>query len=371
MENTKEWAPRLWQGCTFPAFLRLLWKNGFAVDPRFLYMPLVMTTISAVNSALQIVQESWYGSRLDRTPILQPPLFIVGHWRTGTTLLHELLALDPRFTSPTTYQCFAPHHFLLTAPLAELCLSWMLPSRRPMDNMPVGWSRPQEDEFALCLLGQPSPYLTIAFPNHPPQGGESLDLERLPREKREGWKRALLGFLKRVSFRDPRRLLLKSPTHSFRIPTLLELFPGAQFLHVVRNPYAVFSSTVKLWRSLYETHGLQVPRFEGLEEHVFATFSYLYQRLEAGRALVPTGNFLEVKYEDLIADPIKVMRRVYEELRLGGFEEARERIEAFWRGQAGYQTNRFAPLAPAHQAEIARRWGDVIDRYGYAGPPRQ
>ncbi|MFO0843900.1 MAG: sulfotransferase [Gemmataceae bacterium] len=195
MENTKEWAPRLWQGCTLPAFLRLLWKNHFAVDPRFFYMPLVMTTVGAVNSALQVVQESWYGSRLDRTPIREPPLFIIGHWRTGTTLLHELLALDPRFTSPTTYQCFAPHHFLLTEPLAELCLRWMLPSHRPMDNMAVGWSRPQEDEFALAMLGQPSPYLTIAFPNRPPQGGESLELERLPREKREAWKRAFVGFL--------------------------------------------------------------------------------------------------------------------------------------------------------------------------------
>jgi omega-hydroxy-beta-dihydromenaquinone-9 sulfotransferase len=368
MTQPTEWTPRVWQGCTLPAFLRLLWTNRFAIAPRFAYMPLVMTTVSALTSALQVVQDSWYGSKLDRTPIREPPLFILGHWRTGTTLLHELLALDPRFTYPNTYHCFAPHHFLLTEPFADACLRWMLPSRRPMDNMAVGWSRPQEDEFAMCLLGQPSPYLTIAFPNRPPQPVETLDLDGLPRRQREAWKRAFVGFLKHVTYRDPRRLLLKSPTHSCRIPTLLELFPDAQFLHVVRNPYAVFASTVKLWQSLYLTHGLQVPTFAGLEEYVFDTFSHLYNRLQETRSLVPAGNFLEVRYEDLIAAPAEVMRRVYDGLRLGEFDEARPRLEAFWQQQAGYQTNRFPPLAPALQAEIARRWGAVIERYGYSPP---
>jgi hypothetical protein len=367
MTQPTEWTPRVWQGCTFPAFLRLMWTNRLAVAPRFFYMPLVMTTASALTTVAHLAQESWYGSRLDRTPIREPPLFILGHWRTGTTLLHELLALDPRFTYPTTYHCFAPHHFLLTEPLADRFLRWMLPSRRPMDNMPVGWSRPQEDEFALCLLGQPSPYSHIAFPNRPPPPLRELDLD-LPPRRREAWKRAFLGFLKRVTFRDPRRLLLKSPTHTCRLPTLLELFPDAQFLHVVRNPYVVFSSTVKLWRSLYLAHGMQVPTFAGLEEYVFAAFSHLYNRLQATRGLVPEGNFLEVRYEDLVASPAEVMRGVYDGLRLGGFDEARPRVEAFWREQAGYQTNRFPPLDPAVRAEIARRWGDVIERYGYAPP---
>lgn len=367
-EQKQEWTPRIWQGCTFPAFLRLLWKNHFAVSPRYLYMPLVMTTVSVVNSALQVLQESFYGSALDRTPIREPPLFIVGHWRTGTTLLHEFLTLDARFTCPNTYQCLAPHHFLLTERFADFCFGWMLPSHRPMDNMPMGWRRPQEDEFALCLLGQPSPYQTIAFPNHPPQGHESLELERLPPRRREEWERAFVGFLKRVTYRDPRRLVLKSPTHSWRIPTLLRLFPGAQFLHIVRNPYVLYASTLKLWRELYRTHGLQVPTFRGLEEHVFSTFSHLYRRLEEGRRLVPAGNFHELKYEDLIARPVEEVARAYDVLSLGGFEELRRKLEAYLSTQAGYQTNRYAPLSPELREAIRRRWGDVIERYGYTPP---
>lgn len=237
-----------------------------------------------------------------------------------------------------------------------------------MDNMRAGWDRPQEDEFALCMLGQPSPYLSIAFPNHPPQDLAALDPESLPRRARAAWKRAFVGFLRRVSFRDGRRLVLKSPTHTGRIPTLLELFPDAQFVHIVRNPYAVFASTVNLWRSLYENHGLQKPNFRGLEEHVFSTYSYLYDRLEATRALVKPGNFHELRYEDLVADPVGEVRRLYDGLNLGGFEALRPRLEAFWAAQSGYQTNRYPRLSAEVRDRIGQRWGKVADRYGYTAP---
>jgi hypothetical protein len=146
------------------------------------------------------------------------------------------------------------------------------------------------------------------------------------------------------------------------------LFPDARFVHIVRDPHVVFASTVNLWRTLYETHGLQTPTFAGLEEYVFDTFTHLYRRLEEGRKLVPPGHFHELRYEDLVRDPIGEMRRLYEALDLGGFEEARPRIEDFFKANAGYQTNRYRELEPGLQAEIERRWGEVIRRYGYERP---
>jgi hypothetical protein len=361
----REWTPRMWQGCNLFAWMRLLARNRFAVSPRFLYIPCVISAVSIGHTVFRYLQESWYGSRLDRTPIRHPPLFIIGHWRTGTTLLHELLILDPRHTFPDTYHCLEPNHFLLTEKFVKRWFRWMMPSRRPMDNMKAGWDRPQEDEFALCMMGQPSPYLTIAFPNHPPQDQDAFDPESLPPRARAAWKLAFLGYIKRLTFKDPRRLILKSPTHSCRIPTLLELFPGAKFVHIVRDPHVVFPSTVNLWKSLYQTHGLQVPTFRGLEEHVFNTFTYLYDRLERGKKLIPPGQFHELRYEDLIARPIEEMQRLYEALDLGEFDANRPRFEQYLRDNAGYQTNRYPQLAEGLREEIRRRWGAVIERYGY------
>ena len=121
-----------------------------------------------------------FGRKIERTEIEDDPIFVIGHWRSGTTLLHELLVLDPRHTFPDTYACFSPNHFLVSGWWMKPCLKILLPARRPMDNMVAGWDHPQEDEFALCNMGVPSPYLTNVFPNRPPQYQEYLDMRGVP-----------------------------------------------------------------------------------------------------------------------------------------------------------------------------------------------
>jgi hypothetical protein len=276
---------------------------------------------------------------------------------------------DERLSFPTTYQCLEPNHFLLTEGLITRWLPFLVPKRRPMDNMAAGFNRPQEDEFALCNLGQGSPYLTIAFPNHPPQGQEYLDLEGLSPVALRSWKRAFRRFLRQITFKDPRRLVLKSPPHTCRIKVLQQLFPGALFVHIVRDPHVVFPSTVKLWKTLYSMHGLQKPTFAGLEEHVYATGLRMYDKLEETRSLLAPSRFFELRYEDLVRNPVGQMRALYEQLGLDGFEAMKPRLERYLASVAGYETNRYS-LDPELRAQIRERWGRIIERYGYGEAPR-
>ncbi len=141
-------------------------------------------------------------------------MFILGHWRSGTTYLHELLTCDERFATPTTYQCFAANHFLLTGPWIPRLFWFLVPSRRPMDNVQVGWQAPQEDEFALCSLGTPSPYLRIAFPNDEVDYLKYLDMQDVDPSTLEAWQTTLRSFLRDMTFATGRQLALKSPdTH--------------------------------------------------------------------------------------------------------------------------------------------------------------
>jgi hypothetical protein len=360
----KEWAPRIWEGCDFFAWMRLLIRNRFAVHWSCWYIGIIVTFVSIGHTFLRLVQALLYGRKLARVTIQQAPLFIVGHWRTGTTFLHELLILDERHTFPNTYECLEPNHFLLTEGFITRWLRFLMPAHRPMDNMAAGWKRPQEDEFALCMMGQPSPYLTIAFPNRPPQGGDYFDLEQLPPRALASWKKSFLCFLQQLTYKDSRRLILKSPPHSCRIKTLLEMFPDARFVHVVRDPHVVFPSTVNLWKSLYRLHGLQRPTFAGLEDYVFTTFLHLYEKLEHGRKLISPSRFYELRYEDLVQNPVEQMRALYDHLELEKFEEVRPRLQAYLSQIAGYETNRY-DLSPELQSEIDRRWGAVSKRYGY------
>jgi hypothetical protein len=361
----RQWAPRMWQGLNFFAWIRLASRNGLHVSLTHAYMPLVITVVSLLHTILRLLEWLVYGRRIARTEIREAPIFIVGHWRTGTTLLHELLTLDERHTYPTTYECLDPNHFLLTEGIFRRWAGFLMPTKRPMDNMASGWDRPQEDEFALCMLGQRSPYLTIAFPNHRPHDPEYLDFEGLSDRQIASWRRTFVGFLRKITFRRPKRLVLKSPTHSCRIKTLLEIFPDARFVHIVRDPRVVIPSTIHLWKSLYQTHGLQIPRFEGLQEYVFTNFARLYAKLEQGRPLVDPARFHEMRYEDLVTDPIGEMERLYERLELTDFAALKPALARYLTEHSDYETNRYQVPGDLLR-EIENRCSEVIARHGYA-----
>lgn len=364
--HKRQWSPRLWEGTDLFTWLRMLRANGFAVRPSHWYIAAIVSVNSTINTVLRWALNARHGARVRATELTSHPIFVIGHWRTGTTLLHELLIRDPRFGFPDMQDCFNPHHALLTNGFFKRYCGWMLPGRRPMDNMLFGWDRPQEDEFALALLGLPSTYTDFAFPNRPHTSQGALDLSGLSAAELTKWKRTFVRFLKEVTVRTGKQLVLKSPPHTARIPTLLELFPNAKFVHIVRDPYVVFPSTVNLWSSMARNHGLQAPNWPGLEEKVLGEFRVIYDRLEESRPLLTSvpGRFHELRYESLVKNPVAELRKVYDGLQLGGFDSARPRVEEYLRQNAGYETNKYE-LTADQRATLAARWGDVIRRYGY------
>jgi LPS sulfotransferase NodH len=367
-KKARTWAPRFWLGCNFFGWLRLLARNRFAIHPSLAYIAAIDTVFSVGNSGMRLLQNLFLGRPVAATKIEHPPIFVIGHWRSGTTLLHELLVLDERFTYPSSFACFAPNHFLLTEWMADPWLKFLLPSHRPMDDMTIDWDSPQEDEFALCNLGLPSPYLTLAFPNHPPQCQEYLDFEGVPQADVARWKAGLLRFLKQITWKNPKRIVLKSPPHTSRIAVLQEMFPDALFVHIVRNPYKVFVSTINMWKRMYEGQGLQKPNYEGLEEHVLRTYLRMQRQLERTRGLVDPARFYEIRYEELVRDPVSHLRRLYEHFGLGEFEQVAPKIEEYQAARADYQTKRYEMSAEEREL-ITRHWGEFIEKYGYSIEP--
>jgi hypothetical protein len=244
----------------------------------------------------------------------------------------------------------------------------MLPSKRPMDAMSAGWDRPQEDEFALVNLGLPSPYLVWAFPNHGPVADEYLDLRSLTRQDRETWKRKWREFVNRLALLGDRRIVLKSPTHTARVRTILEVFPDAKFVHIVRDPLVLFPSTVRLWKSLSEVQGFQHLSDDAgwIDRHVLDTFVRMYECFEQDRELVPPGRLVDIRYEELIADPVGQMREVYNRLNLGDFAAVEPAIQRYVDERRDYQTNKYT-LPPEVADRVRGRWAPYFQRYGYNG----
>jgi hypothetical protein len=362
------WSPRFWHGMRLPDYLRLLRRNRFAIHPARLPLALTVAAMSGFNSIWSTANRLLLGSRIKQTELKQPPIFIVGHWRTGTTLLHELLACDPQFAFPTNYDCFVPHHFPLTKRLFSPLINLFLPGRRPMDDMRMDANSPQEDEFALFGLGAPTIYSRMAFPNHRPTDIEMLDLRQAPSEKLERFRAALELFFKSLTYHySGRRLILKSPTHTGRIETLAHWYPGAKFIHLSRHPFAVFESTLRLWRSLDLVQGLQLPKYSQgeLEDFVFDILRRMYDAYLVQRDRIPVDDLLELKFEELVATPEPVIERVYDQLGLGPVEPIVRKNLADYQHRRQGHIPKSKPPDPATELRIKREWAIYFDAFGY------
>lgn len=368
------YCPRFWHGMRPKTWWNLLKKGQFSISPSRLPMAAIISTAVFFNTALTWAQNVLFRRRLREAQLHGPPVFIIGHWRSGTTLLHELMVRDERFSSPSTYQCFAPSHFLLTQWFFRTFLGWLLPGKRPMDNMDAGWDRPQEDEFALVNLGLPSPYRRIAFPNQGSVDMEYLDLDNITDEQRQHWLNTLKDFLLRVSVATTRPLVIKSPTHTGRVGHLAKAFPHAKFIHITRDPRALFPSTCRLWRSLDAVQGLQAIsatanekdyQAEPIEEYVLTCLERMYESFHANREQIAEHHIIDIKYEDLIADPIATLENIYDSLRLADFETVRDEIQTWADTEhQSYQTNSHQ-LSDRDEELLLKRWKEYFTRYEY------
>lgn len=360
--------PVVWSG--------LLREGQFRIHPSRIPSLIGVSLATPWNTVLAWTQGLIFRKRLAEAELHGPPVFIIGHWRSGTTLLHELMVLDERYSSPSTFQCFAPHHFLVTEWVFRKFFGWLLPQKRPMDNMAAGWERPQEDEFALMNLGLPSPYRHIAFPCEDPVDMDYLDFRGVDPESVQEWLDQLRRFLLGVSTVTGRPLVIKSPTHTGRIAALAREFPDARFIHVTRDPRALFPSTCRLWHSLADVQGLQVPRkpsaspddghaISAEKQYVVDCLQRMYDSFLRDRETIDPNRIVDIRYEDLVADPVAILENVYRSLRLSDFDSVRPVIESWSAGEhRTYQTN-LHQLSDRDEATIRAAWKHYFETYGY------
>ncbi|MFO0907599.1 MAG: sulfotransferase [Isosphaeraceae bacterium] len=353
------------QGMTFPTWLRLLIRSRFRVDPRYVPRALVLTLTSVVTMIAGLLDLVLFGWWVRRARVAAP-VFILGHYRSGTTHLHNLLALDRRHRFPTLLQVLIPDGFLCTEAILTLPSRLIMNRHRPQDDMRIDPNVPSEDDLALAVATLRSPYLGWVFPRDQEQFARYMTLRDLPRAEQEAWKRDLLGYLKKVSWRTGGRpLILKSPPHTARIRLLLELFPDARFVHIHRDPYTVFQSTRRLHEKLVPYFNLQRTDHSDLDDRVLHDYRLMYDAYLDEKGLIPDHQLCEVGFDELERDPIGTIARIYATLRIDGFDTLEPALQRYLSSIQDYRKNRHPELSDAIRARINREWHRCFEAWGY------
>lgn len=366
VKSSSQGAFVIWHGMKLSGLLRLI-RKGPSLDwsrwPQIALLP----GFATYNSIMGGLESLAYGRRLRETKIEHPPVFILGFWRSGTTLLHNLITRDPQFTYATTYECLFPWHFLLTENVAVPLTGFLLPKTRPMDNVPSSWDAPQEDDIALCTMSLVSPYLMLAMQQERSTYEEVFDLNGLSPADLKLWKDSLDLLMRKITLRHNKPIVLKSPSHTFRVKTLVEMYPDAKFIYIYRNPYSVFRSTVHLRETMIRENGLSAPRPLDHRNEVIHFFNKAFDIYERERHLIPEGNLHEVRFEDLESDPLGEMQNCYEQLGLGNFDTLRSMIEPEIPQLQRYRKNSFES-DPVWMRAVYDQCREAFDRFGYPSP---
>jgi uncharacterized protein YozE (UPF0346 family) len=309
-----------------------------------------------------------YDAKINKINLQHPPVFIIGHWRSGTTYLHELLSKDPQFCYASLWNTLLPECCFILEPMKTF-LSKFLPSERPMDAIKVDMDGPYEDEAALAVLSPWSFFHCLHFPrNAEEQYLKSIDFQGLSSKEIHQWKTTYERFIKTVTFANQgKRFLSKNPPNTARIPTLLELFPEAKFIHIYRSPYLVYLSTKKMRMRVLDTLALQKSSEKDIEKHVINNYIQLMNSFFKQKEKIKKDRFVEVKYEDLISDPIGQVTHIYEALKLPGLEQALPEMLKYLEQQATYKTNIYT-LDETIVKHVDHHWKFAVDRWRYAPP---
>jgi omega-hydroxy-beta-dihydromenaquinone-9 sulfotransferase len=349
-------------GMTSGECVRLLRKHGFAVDPAYWPRAGFMAGMGVLNSALAQYENHVHGPAVARAEI-KPPLFILGHWRSGTTRLHNLLATDRQFAYASMFEVLNPHTFLSTERFSKYL--FIAPRTRMMDDVVLDARVPFEDEFATCGTLR-SPFLRWVFPRSASEYDRYLTFRGVPEEEVAEWAAALVLFYKKLTWRYDLPLLLKSPPHTGRVKLLLTMFPDARFVHIHRNPYAVFRSTQRQTTVSLRTMGLQHLGGPDMDDHIIRTYKAMHEAFFEECGLIPSGRFCDIAFEDLEKDPLRQAEGVYERLGLAGFGDVQPSLKRYVDATARYQKNAYPELPSQLRGRLARAWQPSFDRWGYA-----
>ncbi len=322
--------------------------------------------ICRILSPFVALQERRYRKELANKTLENDPLFILGHWRSGTTFLHNIFAQDKHFGYTTTYQTVFPHYIMSLQGFFKPVMKLLMPSHRPTDNMELSPDLPQEEEFALSNMTACNYYNFWFFPERMQEWCDRfLTFKTITDEELREFKQTFEKLVKLSLWNTGgTQYLSKNPPHTGRIKAMTELFPRARYIYLMRNPYTVFESTRSFYINTIKPLQFHAISDEEMEQNILRNYMELYHAYKEQKQHLPEGALYEVRFEDIEKDALNITKDIYSKLGIPGWEEAKSAIESYIQSKKGYKKNKYQ-YAPRTVRLVNEHWGEALDDWGY------
>ena len=340
--------------------------KGREIDAAYRNKYRLTKLVCRMLSLLVPLQDKRYKKVLADKPLEHDPLFILGHWRSGTTFVHNVFSCDKHFGYNTTYQTVFPHLMMWGLPFFMTNMSWRMPDKRPTDNMELAVDLPQEEEFALANMMPYTYYNFWFFPKYQQEYADKyLLFNDISASELKVFEETFVKLIK-ISLWNTHgtQFLSKNPPHTGRVRELVKMFPNAKFIYLMRNPYTVFESTRSFFTNTIQPLKLEDISNETLEQNILSIYAKLYHKYEEDKNCIPKGNLIEVKFEDFEADALGMTEHIYKTLSLEGFQQAQADIEKYVGAKKGYKKNKYK-YDDRTLRLVQDNWGFALNDWGY------
>lgn len=310
---------------------------------------------------------------VDRRPLRKDPVFIIGHWRSGTSFLHYVMGQDPSLNYYNLFKATNPDIFLTTEnflkPLVKKAMG-VHSTKNVFHGEPAKMDRPAElDVGHLINELSWSAHLGHIFPRNADHYFDKyLFFETASKAEVNNWKRSYDHLLRKLNYQcdNDRQIIIKTPVGTAHVKELLELYPNARFIYLHRDPYEIFYSNIKLWDVIQNTFSMQKLGPAEVKRQVLRIYRKMMDKYLDERQLIPEGHLYELRYEDFLEAPIESLRNIYENLGLPWTKAASDRFEKFFKGHVKNPSS-YEP-SEADVRAINKEWARSLAEWPYPDP---
>jgi len=323
---------------------------------------------SFLTSPFRVYESLCHGPGVRKVELHPQPVFLIGHWQSGHSPLHLLFSRDQQFAYLDTVQSAFPASFLCSEWLLRPLMNRLLRGKdRGSDSIELTTRLPQGSDLPMASLSEFSTYHSYVFP----QMAETVFnrgvlLDGLSEKELSRWKDDYRFLMQKIAYATGKsRLLVRNASDTARIPYLLSLFPEAKFVYISRNPHAMIRATNDRWDSMCRLWALQNFDAKKLHAQSLDFCERVIRRYLTDRSLIPEGNLTEIRFEDMMNDPLATMTQVYSELNLSGFSAAKPHFKTSVGNEAGTLAGNDESRDESFEKTVRDRLGFVFEEFGY------